>query len=391
MNGALPNDRTAGMKQRAMFQRSKTDTARTKAAVRVVTVRKHPNRRSFSMPIQSGRAPTSVTAGSLTTTPRSQAPDKAKQAMEKAVRKTVSRGVRDQDFRRTRSLPVAAARATAPMSMQQINKQFSARADPTTKRIQMLRKKLLIIITELEDLERRHPSGAHAGWELALREGERRAEYLQGLLSQALEELKVQRIARGRAEEELMRIRPQGVKTSLDDELRSELALAGVKTDASGEALTAQREAALEMQVANLAREKELLQMQLNIFNERSPHRLAAPVNRDGMKRIELEARCTTLEQMVRTHEVARAQLVLPNTVRIILAGHDVPDHMKEAIMAEIHEQIQGRVKTITHDSITSPSPRLSKASRSPRSHSETPPREKPRQATPRHALASPR
>eukprot|EP01064_Diplonema_japonicum_P019646 TRINITY_DN283_c3_g1_i1.p1 TRINITY_DN283_c3_g1~~TRINITY_DN283_c3_g1_i1.p1 ORF type:complete len:389 (+),score=65.53 TRINITY_DN283_c3_g1_i1:87-1253(+) len=286
-------------------------------------------------------------------TPRS-TQDRVKQAIERAAKR--SRPVKVPDlnsavFHRSRSAPAL------PQNSAQVQRLYSRGQEPKTKRAGMLRKKLHEIVSELEQLENGHgstpSSGLSAGWELAVREAQKKEDYLQSLLNQALDEIKVLRMQRGRAEEELTRLRMDG-RTSLDEELKDELVMAGCYPNGVQE----RSPVLLKSELVSVTRERDALKRQLGAYTDRSPTRYSmSSKSRDGLKRIELEARCTTLEQMVKNQELTRSQLLLPNTVRSVLSNYSIDTSIQESIMSDIHVFLQQQSSESTdHSSHKAPS-----------------------------------
>ena len=161
---------------------------------------------------------------------------------------------------------------------------------------------------------------------------------MQSLLNQSLEEIKIHRIAREKAEEELSRLRILG-KTSLDVELREELESAGcLYPDPPEDALSQMRG-----EIIRLRTENDGLKMKVEVLQERTPTKFhTLPLkSRDGLKRLELEGRCVALEQMVKSQELTRSQHLLPHNVRTILLNNEVGSAQQEQIMSDIHDFIQ--------------------------------------------------
>eukprot|EP01060_Flectonema_neradi_P017835 TRINITY_DN24687_c0_g1_i1.p1 TRINITY_DN24687_c0_g1~~TRINITY_DN24687_c0_g1_i1.p1 ORF type:complete len:404 (+),score=75.12 TRINITY_DN24687_c0_g1_i1:40-1251(+) len=289
-------------------------------------------------------------------TPGSSTQDRVKQAMERAARRTTAKAPMStgSEFRRSQSMPSSIGSSPSRTSSTR-----SSSRDPHSKRVNILRRKLYGILTELEDLEKvtsgslTPSSRLSAGWELALKEGQRKEEYLQSLLSQSLEEIKIHRIAREKAEEELSRLRVLG-KTSLDTELREELEIAGCLAPDPPEEAIAQ----LRGEIIRLRTDNEGLKMQVEVLQERTPTKFhTLPLkSRDGLKRLELEGRCVALEQMVKSQELSRSQHLLPHNIRTILLNNEVAAPVQEQIMNDIHDLIQERQGNGNGSALGSPS-----------------------------------
>ena len=232
-----------------------------------------------------------------------------------------------------------------------------------SKRSAQVRRRIHELATELEEVERSMPptqpppthtttpsdagiTSSLSGFQIALNESANEAAQYKKMLGEALQESKHHRGARASLQEEVDNLNEQ--LAAHREEVRRNYR---VSKDAGGEHPPEIEVVHLRAELAHEKREKEafkmkydalLMQQQRDVSPVRTQH--VTPRARDGMKRIELEARCATLEQMVKSHEKTRSHLILPNTIRSILAEHSSIDAaVQDAVMGDVHDHISER------------------------------------------------
>eukprot|EP01061_Rhynchopus_euleeides_P003154 TRINITY_DN12422_c0_g2_i2.p1 TRINITY_DN12422_c0_g2~~TRINITY_DN12422_c0_g2_i2.p1 ORF type:complete len:283 (+),score=87.35 TRINITY_DN12422_c0_g2_i2:551-1399(+) len=213
------------------------------------------------------------------------------------------------------------------------------------KRAGQLRRRIHELAKELEQIERSsNISSSMSGFQITLNESHREAHQYKNMLTDALREVKVQRNARASLTDEVDRLNEQLARVRMESRKHSkEVRDIGVVQPPEIQLVHLRGELAQER------REKEAYRMKFEALvtqqRDTSPprHPMQIPRVRDGMKRIELEARCATLEQMVKGHEQARGQLLLPNTVRAILQDHDLDPGLQDDVMRDVHDYLNGQ------------------------------------------------
>ena len=178
------------------------------------------------------------------------------------------------------------------------------------------------------------------GWQIAVKEANTQSQHYHGLLVEALEETRVLRVALSQSDADNTRLQKEASILGSGRE-RSPPSQAACSKDGLREIELMD----IRAELACAARERDSYRMRYEavVSAEATSPRHATPIVRDGLKRIELEARCATLEQMAKAHEITRGQLILPNTVRSILAEHDLPGGLQESVMRAVHEHLNER------------------------------------------------